>query len=273
MKPVRLHESTTETLITGNPMMAEVGRNLKKMAGYNLPAPARKAGLYTLGAIYAFCLVLIILYRGGPIADVAIYLQTLGFCLIVPSVTHNAIVGERERRSWDMLLVAPVTPMQIVVAKYATGVTTLGLAVAAILPAAFIGAIGSNHSLTSLLAAEAVSLSFGICLNAFALAVSARAKRALHAQTAIFGTASGLLLFWPMIISILAPANTGLLLTLNLLNPFMLLAHLLNTNAFGASSPFDWLTGWQIGFYLLASLYFLRSAHRNVMRDIQQDGD
>ena len=151
MKPVQVGSEKREDLFSGNPMMAEVGRNLRKISGFHLAAPARKASTISAGVIYTFFLILVAKFHGDPLVDIVIILQTVAFCLIVPSITHNAIVGERERRSWDMLLVAPITPLQIVVAKYATGVTTIGITAAALLPAIALSSIGSEHGILAIL--------------------------------------------------------------------------------------------------------------------------
>lgn len=265
MKPVRMRSKGSNQLFAGNPMMAEVNRNIRRLAGFHLSPGARKAALISLGTLYTFFLLLIAIYGDPAIPVAVLFIQTFAFCLIIPSVTHNAIVGEKERRSWDMLLVAPVTPLQIIVAKFMTGATTVALVTAAAVPAIALGTLKPGHSLGSLLLGEALSVSFGLSLNAFALAVSSRSKRSLHAQMAIYGTAAGTLLLWPLIVGILAPADSALQALLNCLNPFFIIL--------GGPTPMTLNTGWQAGFYLMTTFVFLWAAHRSVVRNMNQESE
>lgn len=112
-----LAECSPWSLLAANPMMDDVRRNLVRLW---LPAQNRQApiaiGVTTL-VIYLFFVGMVLRYA-SDIPPIVLMYVLLGLVHVVqPLLLHGVIAGEREKRSLDMLLVAPVTVPQIVIAK------------------------------------------------------------------------------------------------------------------------------------------------------------
>src|SRR5207302_725971 len=88
------------------------------------------------------------------------YFQLVLLLFIGPLVLHSSIAGERERRSWDLLLIAPVTKAQLVVGKLISGLAILGAVfVLMLLPVLVSYNEAQSDTFAMVLSAE------GICLS------------------------------------------------------------------------------------------------------------
>lgn len=221
-----------EDLVTANPMMTETKRFLRRFLG------ARSATYMLTLVLTAVCylvlLVLITAYPGMP-PYALIYIQTGLFCIILPSMLHGSIAGEREKRTWDLLLSAPVSKAQIIVGKFMSSVAVIGSTVALLSVPTLItyiqqrmdqGAFGSGSSLDTsiprIVLAELVSISFALALAAWCMFISARSKRAFAAQGAIYGTLLCAMVVWPVMTAILESQRETYYL-LNALHPFIVI--------------------------------------------------
>lgn len=219
-----------EDLVTANPMMTETKRFLRRFLG-------ARSSTYVLTLVltavcYLVLLVLIIAYPGMP-PQVLIHIQTGLFCIILPSMLHGAIAGEREKRTWDLLLSAPISKEQIIVGKFMSSVVAIAATfvllgfptlITFIQQKSEQGSFGVASSLETsvprIVLAELVSLSFGFVLAAWCMFVSARSKRAFAAQSAIYGSLLCALIVWPALTSIMAPQRETFTL-MNALHPFI----------------------------------------------------
>ncbi|MCH7904723.1 MAG: ABC transporter permease subunit [Armatimonadetes bacterium] len=119
-------------LFAGNPMMAEVLREKNKALAPESWRGGQLAARILLGVFYLLGLALV-LNNIQYIEPVILLYVLMGVqTLLIPAVLHATIAGEREKRSLDMLLVAPVTASQIVIGKFSRAlvpVVALSLAI------------------------------------------------------------------------------------------------------------------------------------------------
>lgn len=102
-----------------NPMMAEIARFKSVLKGKSLGSVGIRLVL-----LLAFALAGLMVWAGvnspSPFEPGNFVLAQLIFCLItVPLLFYGVIAGERERRSWELLRVAPVSNSQIAMGKIA----------------------------------------------------------------------------------------------------------------------------------------------------------
>jgi len=225
-------------LIVENPMLIEVSRFKRRF----LEAGRGKSVNTTIVivAIVAYAgLLLVIANMSGDFPPVAlIMLQTGVFCLLAPAVTFGSVAGERERRSWDLLLVAPISHAQIIIGKFMAAVAAVaGLFVLFLLPTIFtaltfrgdFGASTTNGGMISgsyaFISEEVISISFALMLSAMALLFSARCKRSLVALGIVLVAVFVGLIVFPIVMLGLT-AGTAMADGLNMIHPFLAISRL-----------------------------------------------
>lgn len=232
--------SFIKTLFTENPMMIEITRFRRKFMG------ARGGSLNSV--IFAMCVVIYVgivaivwSYRDALDPLVMILFQTAILTLLAPALLHGAIAGERERRSWDFLLVAPVTHAQIVCGKFmGAAAAILACCAAFLLPIAIGYAFYTPSFMSygsgleqrgsifwSVLQAELISITWALLVCAMTIFFSARCKRGFVALGTTLAFLVVTLLVWPILI-----ASAGLMgptegFLLNFFHPFWAILELL----------------------------------------------
>jgi ABC-type transport system involved in multi-copper enzyme maturation permease subunit len=155
--------------------------------------------------------------------------QTGLFTLLLPVMAAGSIAGERERRTWDILLTAPVTKAQIVVGKFIAvlaGCAIFIVACGLMIGACLIANPRANLALT--LSAELLSTTFAIMLIALSMLVSARSRTTFAAIGACVGIIFVVYVAVPVFIN--AETRQAGEDFLNQTYPFMTLAKLTDTN-------------------------------------------
>lgn len=190
--------------ISQNPMLAEIERFRRKFFSFRGPNVQANGGLGLIVVLFLFYSIICIYNRGDfePIAQLSVF---LGFALfVIPFMLHATIAGERERRSWDMLLVAPISPSQIVMGKFVAAFLGLLLAFALFMFPVLILAIyyqGMHWGL--LLLGVGVVISQLLALTSLTILISARVKRPLVALAVTIGAVLVVFLFIPLFLSVL----------------------------------------------------------------------
>lgn len=212
-------------------MMIEITRFRRKFLGGG--NSLNSVVIAMCGAIYIGILALVWNYRDSANPIILVFLQTLLFTLLAPALLHGAIAGERERRSWDFLLVAPVTQAQIVCGKFAgAAAAIIACAVALLLPIAigvafyqrhtFGGSMDSQVSFLNLILAEILSVAWGLLVCALTIFFSARCKRGFIALGTTLALLVSALIVWPILTAsagLGGPQNN----LLNYFHPFWIL--------------------------------------------------
>ena len=212
-----------------NPMRIEISRFRRRFLGFG--GTGLTSAVLSLVLLCYVGLVMLVVNMRGDLPPVALIIfQTILFCFFGPAMLHGAIAGERERRSWDLLLVAPISKAQIVAGKFMGALAALGIGAAAMALPTLIAALGYRKTgLWDLALAEAVSLSFCTLICAWTIFLSARAKRPFMALGATLGTlALGLLIVPALFVSLAGNDRFSAEIFLGL-NPFTALAALMES--------------------------------------------
>src|SRR5471030_1873350 len=105
-------------LIVHNPMLIEITRFRRRFLS---PAAGGSVQgvLLVLALICYATIVLIVIENRQSISPIYLIMFETGLLTVLaPMLLYNSIAGERERRSWDLLLAAPITKSHIVVGKF-----------------------------------------------------------------------------------------------------------------------------------------------------------
>lgn len=246
------------SLVWENPMAIEVSRFRRKFFESGRGKTVNSMVLVVAIIAYA-AMLLVVANLSGDLPPVAIiHVQTGVFTLIGPAIMFGAIAGERERRSWDLLLAAPITHAQIVMGKFLAGLAALaGIFAMFLVPTLFTlrtyeapltqGPVSMGRAFVD---QELLSLSFGVCVLALTLFFSARCRRSLMALGITLTTLFVTLIALPGIAAVLAGGRGSAADLFVLFHPFMALERVDEfRTSFSASSSlyhgYDFLdAGW-----------------------------
>lgn len=200
--------------LLGNPLLRDRSYLLRRLIGGS--HTGRRTLFYVLGGFVLLLLVVLAAAFPGFITPRGILLtQTFLMAFLVPTLVYPSIATEREKRSWDMLRVCPLSNAQIVLGKYMVAmlfvvfVATLflipcqisELASASLVRSSYSYEINNRLSFGEFAGAEVYSLIFGAGIGALSMWISARAKRGFSALLTILAILSVLLLFVPLLLS------------------------------------------------------------------------
>lgn len=227
---------TLRELIVDNPLRIEYKRAFRRFFGVTRAGSLNAAVLVICAVAYALLMLVVITYREfmSPIA--ILYIQLILLTFIIPSNLHGSIAGEREKRTWDLLLVAPITNAQIVVGKMLGGLLLALFISVLLIPATLISFSGDPQAtFGKVLQGESLILGYALFLAALSLFISSRAKRAFAAQMCIFGVLILWMLVWPMFAAVLSTASEdqGMLL---FMHPYVALARIWEPRVFGPNN-------------------------------------
>ncbi len=214
-------------LVSENPMSVEVGRFRRRFLEGTRSRNLNTTILVLALVAYASLMVVLSNMSGELSPNSLIFVQTGVFVLLAPTFMYSAIAGEREKRTWDLLLAAPVTHAQIAVGKFLAGLAGLGATlVLFILPTLFTSFTFDNernymvpdsgvplaHGVSGTAAfanEEFISITFGIMLLAATLLFSARCRRSLMSLSVMLISLFAGLLAFPALITSFAYADAG----------------------------------------------------------------
>jgi hypothetical protein len=181
---------------------------------------------------------------------------------------HGSIAGERERRSWDLLMVAPISKAQIVAGKFIGAVAALAITLLAMaIPTAILATTYQKTDYYFLFMGELISISFCLLVCGWAIFISARSKRPFMALGTTIGTLILGLAVWPALVGTIFQGERISSELLNFLNPFNALS-VLNDAAFyegnGGLIPVSLYGPVHIFTYLVLAVLFLIYAEKTL---------
>jgi ABC-type transport system involved in multi-copper enzyme maturation permease subunit len=201
-------ERTWTELVTKNPMLIEITRFRRRFLTMNGANALSGVIIGLITVCYMGLVTLVFCFRSDIDPMVIVATQAILTTLIAPTLLHSAVAGERERRSWDLLLAAPITKAQIVVGKYIGAIAALGAGTTMFMfPLAVCALSHPNTNYWNLALSELVSLSFSMLVAAISLFFSARVKRSFMALGATLGTLSLGLIVFPALVEVLVEAG------------------------------------------------------------------
>ncbi|MCB8932503.1 MAG: ABC transporter permease [Fimbriimonadaceae bacterium] len=193
--------------VLDNPMFAEMPRQARRFVS---PSGSGAVNRLAVGCMIAAYLGFMTLVGESQMPfEGVVWVEMILAAILVAPVTHKAIAGERDRRSWDLLQVAPLRPEQIVVGRFVGAmIPFLTLAVLATMVAPFSTASNSFYADGYRYASPAIStvalsqvyvVSWSLCLVALGILISARSRRAFTALASTFGV----LVIWLVVLPVL----------------------------------------------------------------------
>ena len=206
-------------------MMAEVTRFRKRFLSIRGSSVAINGGIGIVLVLYALFAMTCVYYRGDiePIVLIGIFVGLMLFA--IPLLLHASISGERERRTWDMLLVAPITHGQIIVGKFMGAFAGLAMAFGLyLIPVLIDAAFHADARFINVLLASVTVMAQGASLIAMTILISSRVKRPLVALAVSIGVVMLYFFFVPGLVSTMS-TFTGDFVT-GLVNPFAVLIRL-----------------------------------------------
>lgn len=250
-------------LVLENPLHFEFKRGVRRFFGVSRKGTLNTAVLVLCLLFYAALMLTVINFSEfmSPVGILFLQLFLLNF--IVPSSLHSTIAGEREKRTWDMLSVAPITNAQIVVGKLIGGVMMIAFITVLLLPAAIISFKGDHDAtIGKFMVGQAIVIGFSLFLAGLSVLVSSKAKRAFSAQLTIYGLLILGLLIWPIFASVITEYGSGADSSMLLvLHPYVALERAWYPRMYGdALLSQDLFNGWlQLFFYtaLMALMVYI----------------
>jgi len=270
--------SLWKSLVIENPMLIEITRFRRKFFGAGSSA-ANSVLVALSGLIFLGLMAVVWSNRDSANPIILVMLQTGIFTLLAPAMLHGSIAGEREKRSWDFLLVAPVTQAQIIFGKFMSAAMAIFACAALFALPIGIGVIfyepynygyyggtpeESGWSYWNLFEAELLSISWGLVLCAMSIFFSARARRGFIALGTTLAILVASLIVWPILtVSAGLTGDSGGFL--NFFHPFWALTQIETANHGRA----DFIAGTyygipQILIYLFMTAVFMAWAERTL---------
>ena len=276
------------TLVVENPMIIEVSRFRRRFLEGGRGKSVNTTILVLAIIAYA-ALLLVIANLSGDFPPVAlIFLQTGVFCFLAPALTFGSIAGEREKRSWDLLLCAPISHAQIVCGKFiAAAAGIAGGLILFLLPTMFTALTykGDWNAYSAqpedvvsgsyaLIGQEVVSVTFALMIAAMTLLFSSRCRRGLMALGIVLGVLFIGLIAMPMLLEIML-SGSGVSDLINVIHPFFAinrleeLRHSSATSIYRGVNDFQLFGGLWFGFtqgfiYLGMTAVFLTWATKTI---------
>ncbi|MCH8275120.1 MAG: ABC transporter permease subunit [Armatimonadetes bacterium] len=191
------------SLVTGNPMLIELKRMGRRMLGSGGLRPLGIVVSVLILALWVFILGLARAYELEP--EMFAWFELFLFCLLIPPFLYTSIAGEKERKSWDILLVTPVSSAQIVAGKFFMGVAAIMVISVLFSGLMLVGEASlPPYDPWRVVRFQVFAGSFALVVAAFTLLASSWAKRSVAAlatvYTALFVSLAVLpVVFWTIV--------------------------------------------------------------------------
>jgi len=180
--------------------MGRVGRAL---VWHELVERTRDRWVVVISILFALLASAVGLYGRGAEAEVAkltgpslVTLASLLVPLVALVLSHDAIVGERERNTLGLLFSLPVGRLEVVVAKFIGRSLALAIAVGLGLGAAMV--VSDEGSRRALLSLMAPTLMLGLSFLSLGLLISAWTRRQVTAASVVVVVWFGLVFFYDL---------------------------------------------------------------------------
>ena len=209
-------------LVFKNPMLIDARRFNRRFLGVGKGKGVSIAVIVGCFLLYGLLISVTVAYRQDLDPTLAIHLQTGLFCIVIVSVMQGSIAGEREKRTWDILMTAPVSGAQVVIGKFLMGVfVVLMIALFFAVPVAIPAIAQGKTWMIRAFHGEVISLMFGVCLTSVALFVSSRSRRSFSALASTFGLMILGLIVYPGLVALTTTDNPVLAEYLYSVHPFI----------------------------------------------------
>lgn len=256
--------------VTDNPMLVEIRRWKRRLLS------SRGGGTSIASIVLGIVFYLIILAAvASGSANVEplwlIFIQGLLFVLLIPVMVSGTIAGERERRTWEILLVAPITKSQIVAGKFIAGFyTTCIFALFMIPPVLICSIMYKDAMLRYTLLAEFYTMMLAVLLVAGSVWLSSRCRTTYLALGACLGSMFTLFVALPLFVSAMMQFGTAKSYDgLDTWYPMSILIRLADRDFLSRPyNPVD-VVAWNSVAYFLVAAMLLIAAGRSIAKSDQ----
>ena len=206
-------------LVLDNPMTLEAIRVWRRFirSGGDTGKGVNLTAICVLAVLYLWLLAAILRYREDMSAPILI-LELVLLTLIVPGSMYAAVSGERERLTWDGLIMTSLSPGQIVVGKLLWRVAFILGIVALFVPPLLLchyatGLMSGErnvrdaYKLSELFLAQGIIVTWSFLLAGLSLMVSTRTKRAVTTLAIVTITLLSFLVLVPMLVNLFGGNN------------------------------------------------------------------
>jgi ABC-type transport system involved in multi-copper enzyme maturation permease subunit len=243
-KPPDPGPSSLDDIFLRNPLYVEFKRGWRRFIGVG-GTNFLNVGVLALGAVIYLTIVSTVLGNLQFMNAVFVVIAYLGIVVfVVPAVGHAAIAGEREKRTWEVLLCSPLTNLQVAFGKYMTSLLSSLVIFLLFVPLVFASLFSQESRLGEAILATVCALCFTVFAQTVTLVVSSLCKRAYAAQIATYMVLFLGLAIWPALVGIASAGDETTTRLLNCLNPFL---------ALGMIRDHSWMAWASIPIYLVLS--------------------
>lgn len=193
-------------------LQAQINLPINPLTAHELRSLMRSPRAYSVLTVYLsiVCGITVLLYIaasgsagsginnssgvGTALFYVIIGMQTLLVCFLTPSFTAGAINGERELGTYDLLIMTPISPRQIVFSKLLASVGYSLLLVFTTLPLLSLALLLGGAEILQLVAALSVIVLSALLFSTLGLYFSARISSVLKSTIVTFAVIAGIVL-------------------------------------------------------------------------------
>lgn len=204
-----IFERGWQELVVENPVLEESVREQRKF--FKTASEGSKTGPRIIIGIALFFYAWLVVQASLAHEDgteVFSYIELIALTLVLPGSIYGAISGERERSTWEALVLTRLTPAQIVAGKLLWRLRMMLYIAGIVLIPMLVSRVSDTHSddITggSVWMSQAMILSWGILLSTFSLWASSCTKRSVTTLAIVAVTLIGLLIALPTLYSIFA---------------------------------------------------------------------
>lgn len=273
-------------LLLDNPMLGEanrVGRRFLRTGG-ETSRGVNYVVLATIGFFYLWLLVAIVRWD-EDLSEGLLMFELIVITLVVPASIYGAVSGERERATWEALILTRLTPAQIIAGKILWRVFLVALIMTLFfVPMLLSLAVSRYHNgltILGLLRGQALVFAWALGLLAFGLWVSTNTRRSVTSIGTIIAALFATLVLLPLLFSLfdminlsdLRPGNASEFISSFLfhLNPFYALGLISRQRgASGYDQPEAWFAPTVLSllpvFYLIGGALFLYATYHSLRK-------
>jgi ABC-type transport system involved in multi-copper enzyme maturation permease subunit len=142
---------------------------------------------------------------GRIVFYITVGIQIALVCIIAPAATSGAIIGERERQTYEILRTTLLTPMQIVWGKLVSALSFIGLLVFASLPLAALSFLLGGIQEQQIIIGLSIIIASALLFATLGLFISARAKTTPAAIVITFIAVLVVLIGIPLVLVVSEP--------------------------------------------------------------------
>lgn len=190
--------------LRGNPIFGHelrrfwrAGRRLGRRPATRVAIALLVVGSYLL-VVLAWSLLLERESLGRAVLIADLFMAVLIACLLAPGLTAATLVAERQRGTWEMLVVTPLKPRQLILGKLAAQLISIVTLAAAVLPFGLAPLLHAEVDLAAVAATLIVGPVSVLGLAVLGLLASARCRTVAAATATAYALCLALLLVVPI---------------------------------------------------------------------------